>query len=91
MDCAKCQAGYFCCKLKVRLKPSEIRTIEKKHSDFWELDYQDKPVLRMVNKQCIFLKNNKCIIYEIRPQICRNFPASSCKLVKQKMKRFNNF
>jgi len=28
-----------------------------------------------INMPCSFLKNNNCIIYPVRPQVCRNYPV----------------
>ncbi len=40
-------------------------------------------ILRIKQKdgKCVFLKNNKCEIYEVRPKICRIYPYWCIKLI----------
>jgi len=85
----KCKQCGECCKIVVKVSNNEINRIKQQgHKDFLEKD----PIkgkgyaLKRINGNCVFLKDNKCEIYEIRPEICRLYPfldknvkISSCK------------
>ncbi len=67
-DCeSKCCQGsefYF-------VTDKEIERIkEAGHTNFHE-----ENLLKRINNQCIFFKDNKCIINDIKPEDCKRFPV----------------
>lgn len=90
----KCERCADCCKyLTIKLYKKDIKEIKKAgyaQDFFLEYDnYIKSPILRRINKGCVFLGKKKgkyyCKIYEIRPKICRLYPfinsnkVESCK------------
>ena len=68
MDCAKCDAK--CCnysKFIVRLTDEEVESGKFDDAIAWQ---------RYIPLPCVYLKNNKCSIYEHRPTVCREY---TCK------------
>lgn len=69
----------WCCNLIVTIESSTIFTISK-YLDIdvklFKLKYLDNKQLKKVNNNCIFLKNNRCIIYRVRPYSCKKFMCS---------------
>ena len=37
--------------------------------------YKPKTGQIKINMPCSFLKNNRCIIYQVRPKVCQNYPV----------------
>lgn len=99
----------FCCHDKINITEDEAvyikshnpsynveRSQVQKDRDFWSLSFK--------NKACIFLKDNKCSIYNIRPYICRlhnvskvnnytgklTIPEEDCLIENGKSKGVNN-
>ncbi len=73
----KCNQCGECCKIVVKVSKEEINKIKNKgYKDFLEIDpIKGKDyVLKRVNGICVFLTDNKCEIYNIRPKICRLYP-----------------
>lgn len=74
----KCVNCTKCCKLKVDLTNEDIKRINTK------INYIDnssgKKIIKRINGYCIFLNikegKSKCAIYNMRPEICRNFPKT---------------
>ncbi|MFC1801425.1 YkgJ family cysteine cluster protein [Nanoarchaeota archaeon] len=74
-ECTNCKFDCFCCKMRVRVNFWERLKIKMKgYAGCFERDPANKWVLSFVRDQCYFLKDGKCQIYSIRPQICRDFP-----------------
>ena len=80
--CVKCGN---CCRLPgyVYVTRREIPEIAKylklKVNDFVErfTRFAPKPYLSLIEKKdksCVFLKDNRCQIYKVRPGQCRNYP-----------------
>jgi Fe-S-cluster containining protein len=78
MNCNDCEKDYYCCKtLGTTLSKDEAsRFKQKKIVPLTEnglmLGYvfvlkKDK------DNNCVYLKENKCIIYKNRPNVCRKF------------------
>lgn len=68
---------YQCClETEMTLSEEDITRIENRGYEIEEfLEESDGfMVLQNVNKHCVFLKENKCSIYEFRPQGCRFYP-----------------
>lgn len=78
----KCQRCGQCCK-----GPGDINVSFRelsKAADFLGIPlregyvfYEESDQLKLVNRTntgCIFLHNNQCIIYPVRPEQCRTFP-----------------
>jgi hypothetical protein len=72
-DCVNCG---WCCKLKVKLKKSDVKRLTKVKD--WENFVDEDLYLKRVNDCCIFLKDrgNKkiCSIYKYRPTVCMKWP-----------------
>ncbi len=77
--CIKCGE---CCRLKFKLKKSDIERLERGKID-WTRFVDEDWKLKVVNGNCIFLKkkNGKeiCSIYKFRPSVCREWPFFSNK------------
>ncbi len=80
----KCKQCGECCETVVKLTTKEIKAIEDKgYNDFLEIDPikgKNKDCLKRINQKCIFLKDDYCEIYEIRPKTCRLYPFISKNL-----------
>jgi Fe-S-cluster containining protein len=75
MDCANC-----CKKLKPSLSQEEITEIAN-HLDISYEEFKEAYIERAMPEgyilkgdECPFLENNKCSIYDYRPEVCRAFP-----------------
>ncbi len=93
-SCAKC-----CKRYRITILPEEAEKIsaflnipkEKFLEKFCEIKEINKIpfyVLRKIHNQCIFLDNNKCKIYPVRPYQCKIFPNLGskfpfCKIQKE--------
>ena len=87
-DAFTCLACGTCCKWPgpVRLLEEDIQALSSKlnmvSSDFvnqYTTLTQDHRHLTLTEKpdgSCIFLEDNKCIVYETRPRQCRDFPLN---------------
>jgi len=77
IDCTKC--ANCCKKLKPRILNKDIIRISHRlnlpKNQFIE-HYTEKidDEHHLKNLPCVFLKNNKCLIYEDRPLDCKSFP-----------------
>jgi Fe-S-cluster containining protein len=82
IDCRTC--GNCCRNSVVPVNDSEIEAIasyagasvEQAMQRYTEPDPEDSSqrVLRGTASGCVFLEGNDCLIYEARPQTCRDFP-----------------
>ncbi|MFH1125768.1 MAG: YkgJ family cysteine cluster protein [Candidatus Altiarchaeota archaeon] len=72
-SCSKCGN---CCRLRfVALTEEDIRRIESKGYQKFHEKFKDEFVMKRNNGKCVFLDGSgSCSIYEIRPEVCRNFP-----------------
>lgn len=77
-DCSSCNS--HCCTDDVMFSQSDINLIR----DNYSIRFQTSPVKTMpgffrlrkrksTNGKCIFIYNNKCMIYEHRPSICKEY------------------
>ncbi len=78
-DCSLCK---FCCiEGAINLDEADIRKISKylkinpKSLVEQYTTYNLKTGEIKINMPCSFLKNNQCIIYPVRPKVCRNYPV----------------
>jgi len=77
-DCTSC--GNCCKKLKLTLTQDEINLIAKELNISYEKflkDYVDKEAAGgfiLNGPGCPFLEDNKCSIYNYRPEVCRSYP-----------------
>lgn len=65
-----------CCRFNViTLTAPDIRRIEAEgYTGFVEETGDGEKKLRMVRGRCMFVRDDKCSIYEHRPRVCREFP-----------------
>lgn len=80
-----CRACANCCKVaETNISRRDVARISKQMG-MSEKDFiakyttssafeEDEVILRRTEKGCIFLDGNDCVIYEDRPDTCRNFP-----------------
>jgi Fe-S-cluster containining protein len=78
LPCSKCDGD--CCGPDVQFSTEELKLIESKVSI---KKFKKEAVLDgnsymlstkgVKNKKCVFLKNNKCSIYNARPKICKDY------------------
>lgn len=78
IDCTKC--GNCCKVLKLMLDKEDIERISK-YLNISEDDFINKYLIKnkdgdfeFKRKPCVFLVDNKCKIYDIRPKECKEFP-----------------
>lgn len=76
----KCSSCGQCCSNLLPLSNREVKTIKqyiKKHN----IKEQRHNAMMLVDMTCPFRDetNKKCLIYEIRPQICRQFMCNHSK------------
>ncbi len=83
----RCEKCGECCKPLVKLSKSDVERILTAGYD--EIYFIDKTILnekiiRQINGKCVFLKQGKektsCEIYDIRPDICREYPFFGDKI-----------
>lgn len=81
IDYYGCQGCSYCCKLNsISVSKKELQKIIKRAEKLgFELEeierhlhYEDNQYL--IKYPCFLLENNKCLIYDIRPTVCRLFP-----------------
>jgi Fe-S-cluster containining protein len=69
--CLMC--GNFCRFKSTNLTAADIKRLTGAgYADFYEL--RGEAYLKRVRGKCVFLKDDKCAVHEIRPQVCRQFP-----------------
>jgi len=77
MNCDKCEKNHICCKdYGVTLSKEEAERIEyKKIVPLTENGLILGYVFAIKKKDgsCVYLKNNRCEIYDKRPNACRRF------------------
>lgn len=78
IDCTKC--ANCCGKLTPAFSLEEIKNIAD-HLEITVEEFQEKYVERemaegfiLKGEKCPFLENNKCLIYDHRPEPCRTYP-----------------
>ena len=94
IDCTKCAN---CCKhLEPGIEDNEIEKLaEKKGMDVIEfrrtyVDF-DGEALFLKTKPCMFLSDNKCSIYDSRPQACALYPHLEQEHFKYKKNVWSNY
>ena len=90
-----CRHCHECCNSILWFKPEEtlIKDYLKKHN----IKYIICPTEQFdqLNMRCPFLKDDRCVIYSVRPIVCRlqgNIPELLCKYNKNRLmtkKQFN--
>ena len=72
--CNNCEIAIKCCKI---VPPMIFQFEQKDFQDnifYNEFNSEKIPLLNKSDKNCIFLKDNKCSIYQKRPLNCKMFP-----------------
>ncbi len=77
--CTNCKKNINCCQSFDKINPPtlceyEVNEIGNKYTDFVDEICDDLYSIKIVNNTCIFYKNNKCEIYNIRPLDCKLYP-----------------
>ena len=88
----KCKRCGQCCH-SPRLSKKDISRIEGAgYKDFIYTDNLGNNYLKDKNGWCMFLKKKSCLIYSVRPKICRQYPSElangSCKPVELAFDKF---
>ena len=80
-NCSKCGQ---CCTPFLPMSKSEVKKIYdylKKHPDIINEAYNNGPEIDgKIYIRCCFYKDNKCLIYEVRPWICRAYKCNQSDL-----------
>jgi len=64
-----------CCRLRIiQITEEDIKRMEKEGLKDFHVKSGNEYWMRRENGRCVYLKDDKCSIHKIRPQICRNFP-----------------
>ncbi len=95
-----CTTCANCCKtLHPDLQTNEINNLAK-HLKIAPSQFEDEYVsspnatsenCHFKNKPCVFLTNDKCTVYSLRPLSCANFPNLEKPNFKYRYKRIMNF
>ena len=75
--CSDFQCALCCKNTEMILSHKDIeRLVEAGYSknEFCYVDQEGFHRLRNVDGNCFFLKENKCLVYQLRPQGCRFYP-----------------
>ncbi len=74
-DRFKCMMCGTCCRFKhIQLTSEDIIRLEAAgKKDFFKNQNGEKS-LKRVRGRCVFVKDDKCTVHEIRPTVCRSFP-----------------
>ncbi|MFH1056134.1 MAG: YkgJ family cysteine cluster protein [Candidatus Altiarchaeota archaeon] len=74
-DKFRCRMCGTCCRFSViPLTPEDVKRLEVGgYKDFSE-KRNGELALKRLNGRCLFVKDDKCTVYEHRPQVCREFP-----------------
>lgn len=85
-DCTTC--GKCCAKLQPPFTSKDIERIESHHGPLVELLVLDPSNEQYYLKEspCTFLRDNKCSIYNERPQACADYPHLHQSHFKYRMK-----
>ena len=79
----KCQKCSACCSQGVWLTLSEAQKIMRRHpgARFHWLKYDDKEYWTNTSYRgkCQFLSHTGCLIYDLRPKYCKEFPLEDGK------------
>ena len=86
--CAECGA---CCKfieLEMRISKEVNVNDLRKWLALHNITYDEVREKILIPLKCLMLQNNRCSIYETRPQICRNYKVDGelCQKAKQIIK-----
>jgi Fe-S-cluster containining protein len=74
-DKFECVCCGNCCRFRVTpLKRKDVERLEKAGYTGFHRHVKGELSMRRVNGRCIFLRDDKCTVYEHRPQVCRDFP-----------------
>ena len=70
----RCTMCGNCCRLRIinLAKEDIVRLQAAGNKDF--VAAGGEPRLRRVRGKCIFLKDDRCLVHEHRPKVCREFP-----------------
>lgn len=81
MNCDNCGS---CCKF-IELDIKDITTDLIKWFHFHNIEYDKIREKIIIPLRCLYLKNNRCEIYDLRPEICREFKENGekCQIAKR--------
>jgi Fe-S-cluster containining protein len=70
-----CRMCGNCCRFKtIPVNEEDIkRLIDSGFHDFHEVRGGEN-VLKRINGRCLYLADDKCLVHDVRPSVCRNFP-----------------
>lgn len=70
----RCKRCGFCCQLDVRLSEKDIKRLEDSGQKGFYEHRVGSVFLKRKNGSCIFYDDG-CMVYDARPDICRDFPV----------------
>jgi len=74
ISCENCNAA--CCRY-IELDVKGLTNDRRKWLAFHNIFYDDVSQKLIIPLKCLYLKNNKCLIYDKRPNVCRKFKVGS--------------
>ena len=79
-DRFKCVSCGNCCRFRVTpLLAGDVVRLESAGLSGFADRYGGEACMKRVRGRCMFLKDDRCSVYEHRPRVCRSFPFfSSC-------------
>jgi len=70
----RCTLCGNCCRLRIiNLTKEDINRLQAAGKKDY-IAVGGEPRLKRVNGKCIFLKDDRCLVHEHRPKVCREFP-----------------
>ncbi len=91
IDIRAYEALNIAAHLRSNFSPAEISTIRYGLDTNSQLfSGMDEEQRTQVNVPCVFLRNNRCSIYLVRPQTCRNYHATDAAGCKQSYEQPDN-
>ena len=70
-----CQQCGNCCRLRIiPILKSDIKRMERAGLKGFYERKDGEFVMKRKKGRCVFLKNDSCSIYDVRAEVCRNFP-----------------
>jgi Fe-S-cluster containining protein len=67
----------------IRGMAAHLRIAEREFKALYTTQRHDLVVIRDPEKDCVFLRDGKCLVYPVRPAQCRTWPFWKIALVKK--------